>query len=270
MDLFEDKSSPGEALVVPQNIKSQYLICLMPRSGSSLLTELFYKTGKLGNPEEWFNPSAIMPSNIKKHGLKNLKEYIEHSLATHVSPNGVFGFEASFYQLNILMDAVDLFSFMRRPSPVVYISRNNFVSQAVSLYKATETGYFHSTQDSQGDVRREADTEFVYDNTKIKNLVLHILHQEFCFGRLFWKYAIRPLRISYESLVDSMEAIVRGVSEFLSVPLGAEYKLPVMKHKKIGTKVNDAFAEEFVSGNTEFCDFWHRSRGKSNPRQNTL
>ncbi len=239
-----------------QDTLKEYLIAMTPRSGSSWLTELIVTTNVAGNPEEWFNHYHL-DGILKIYQCTTLKDYLRCIKGAQSTPNDVFGLEATFYQLNLLLEGCAFSEIFNNSLKVIYLTRNNFIKQGISLYKAIISDRYHAHQNLI-DI-----PEIPYDAEKIKYWILHILHQEYYWERLFLKEKIAPLRISYEQLVAAPQSCVQQILDCIGVE-DFQYQLPQeTKHQKISDRTSQEFFELFQE-NKDFIEACQKYRGAIN------
>ena len=120
-----------------------YMVCSVPRSGSSLLCELLCNTEVAGAPTEFFDPE-LMRRFRERWGATSFDDYIAKLLSKKTSPNGVFGIKVHWRQLHDLLgssDPAQLFPGLR----YVHIRREDVLRQAVSWVRALQTNQWAST-----------------------------------------------------------------------------------------------------------------------------
>lgn len=121
------------------------LVLATPRSGSTLFCEQLASTGLFGEPAEYLSPLGI--ASFNRHSdtkITDIRQWWRHLERTAVSVNGVFTVKVMVRQYRYwLSKGFDLLSagFDR----VLYVRRNDFVAQAVSLAKARLTDNWTST-----------------------------------------------------------------------------------------------------------------------------
>ncbi len=230
----------------------EYLIAMTPRSGSSWLTELIAKTQLAGNPEEWFNQNNL-DGILKNYQCKNLPDYLKCIKIAQSTPNNIFGTEASFYQLKLVLEGYPLQEIFNHTLKVIYLTRNDFIKQGISLYKAVISEYYHAHQNS-------AQAKFVsYDVSQIKQWILNILHQEYYWENMFKQEDIKPLRITYEELVADPKDCVKKIVTYVGA--GDNFGLPAQtKHQKISDSSSKDFYDKFQE-NTNFIEACYQHRG---------
>ena len=119
-----------------------YIVCSMPRSGSSLLCDVLAGTELAGAPTEYLDLNQ-MEAFQREWEVSGLEEYLAALRDRKTSPNGVFGLKAHFHQLRDVLGERDLdaeFPGLR----FVYIRRRDHVRQAVSWARANQTGQWAS------------------------------------------------------------------------------------------------------------------------------
>lgn len=264
--LNDGRSFVEKALERP-NPTTVYWIFFTPRSGSSWLADLLESLGFLGKPGEWFNP-GLLPNILKRYACADLFEYVQCMKKSQQSRNGVFGCEITFFQLKLLLDAIaelglDRESIIKaRDDNTIYLYRRDLLAQAISLYKAAETGYFHATQKDEGTHGAHA-TE--YNSEAIWYWLLHVLQQEYGFERTFKELGVNPLSISYEELsIDPHHTLNRICGHVLQSVnfVGMKGRNFVSDHKKLANAVSDEYWYRFYEEYREELEFAIKNRGQ--------
>lgn len=238
--------------------RKTYGIFFTPRSGSSWLTDMISRTGRLGRPEEWFNPSFV-PRVAQSVNAGNLADYVK-MLKRKQAPGGIFGFEITYYQmLSTFGSEAAFLAQFPAATPAFFLVREDIVLQAVSLAKSVATSVYHSVGTPEEEIGR-SDAEFEYDVGTIEHWLAHILDQEVRFERFFARNGVRPVRFSYELMMaigrdELLNWFARELGEpadgFASVEEG---------HRKIGTEKNREFADRFSRENPRFLEAVARRR----------
>lgn len=149
-----------------ETVKHDYLILFNGRTGSSWLTSVL--SGHLGNPEEYLNPEFLRDVAIRA-GSDNPRK-IMLGLRGLTQSNGVFGIEATSEHIELFGE--DIFFSCFKNLKVFHLWRENLVAQAVSLYRAVSTGYFHS---HEGTAKKEDPT---YNGMALFNWYTYLAHVE--------------------------------------------------------------------------------------------
>jgi trehalose 2-sulfotransferase len=176
---------------------------LIPRSGSTWLTELATNTGALGVPHEWFNDNWIytdepvlgcLPSRLR--GIAEVNEYVD---AIVDEGQGIAGLQLSVFQAAMLQEMIDSPFDPRWLKACFYLRRRDLAAQAVSLYRSVVSGRFHSYQSTQQHIQAFKAVEYDHDN--IIKWLHFIIDCEQQFSQLFRSCRIRPISLFYEDLL---------------------------------------------------------------------
>jgi LPS sulfotransferase NodH len=194
-----------------------FVVCALPRSGSSLLCELLARTELAGAPTEFFEPNQRHRFE-RTWSVRTLDRYVREMVARKTTPNGVFGLKALYHQL---IDAVggrspgDLFPNVR----YVYVRRHDHVRQAVSFARAIQTDQWASVHPAGGG-------EPVFDAAQIGELIAWIRSEEELWEEFFRREGSPPLRLLYEEFVESIDETLAEVLRFLDVDVPAGFQPP--------------------------------------------
>jgi len=249
-DVFEAIAA-GEA-------KHKYCIAFTARSGSTWLGNLIQRSGILGIPKEWFNPDAAQ-NTVQASACRDLPQYYQYLKSARKNAD-VFGMELTWPQAQLVFNSgyPKLFNDIQH---WFYLRRKDYVAQGVSLYKAVQSGHFHSTQNG-------SEEEIVsYDGEMIAAYTLRILATEFNYETFFGRRRIKPEVLWYEELISSTgEAVLKRFIDVLQLPESA-YKhvnlgAPKSKFKKVGNEQNELMASQFNREHAEFVAYWDQHRGK--------
>jgi LPS sulfotransferase NodH len=135
------------------------VILATPRSGSTLLGQGLQASGLAGDPKEFFGHK--MPFWMERWGTPELESYVARLVRSRSTVNGVFGAKLLYQQLqhfeslarqNPQLNDQSLASILDQLFPnlhLIWVSRNDKVRQAISWFKARQTGVWGQ------DARRE-------------------------------------------------------------------------------------------------------------------
>jgi trehalose 2-sulfotransferase len=205
----EFEGSPPPAL--------SFVVCSLPRSGSSLLCDVLASTELAGAPSEYFDANQ-MDEFRRTWGVTTFEQYVEALIAKKTSPNGVFGVKAHYHQLLDSFPGGDLSELFPNVHHV-YITRADHVRQAVSFARATQTERWSSLQDA-------ATTQAVYSAAEIASLIEWIEREEVAWERYLAESRAPVLRVVYEDLVADIDGTVVEVMRFLEIELPPGFVVP--------------------------------------------
>lgn len=240
--------------------KSVYCIGFTPRSGSSWLGGILSKSGVLGDPLEYFNAATpeLARYAIPQSGATDVREYFRYLKAVRQTKN-VFGVEMAYQHVSKLVDEgygdmlddIDEWFLLRR---------RDYIAQAVSLYRASESGVFHAYQ------QKETIPETPYNGDKIAGFALAALTSEYLFDAFFTKRGISPLAIWYEDMLEmtpiQMVEIFTQPLEISSAGIADPKNLEDRdSFRKLSDEHSTYLAERFRQEKPEFLKYWDKNRG---------
>src|SRR3954452_1542773 len=120
-----------------------YMVCAIPRSGSSLLCELLGSTGVAGDPQEYFGPLR-MASLQEEWGVAGLDRYVGELRVRTSGANGLFGFKAHYTQLRAAIGKVEAVTEFFPCLRLVDVRRRDVLRQAISYERAQQTRQWSS------------------------------------------------------------------------------------------------------------------------------
>jgi trehalose 2-sulfotransferase len=234
-----------------------YLVCATPRSGSTLLCHELDRTGLAGHPQEYFEAlrrSGLprrpheyfdpddhaniverlafreMPDGSARPSLlwhpATYGKYLAWALEEGTTPNGVFGAKLMWGYLGDfaeLLRGIDgmagraIPDLLERAFPglrYIQITRQDKVRQAVSLWKAVQTQAWKREPGAQ----ETHAVEPVFSFRAINYLVQMLSAHDASWDAYFLGLGYEPLKITYEELAESTEAVVARVLGHLGIP----------------------------------------------------
>jgi LPS sulfotransferase NodH len=221
----QDSQIPENCAEAATHIHTSYLVCATPRSGSSLLCEVLTNSGLAGRPEEYFWKSFEAEWS-ERWDASDYGEYLECALHEGTTANGVFGAKIMWAHLeyfthqlrclrgNDVSTVPDLLSSLFPGLHYIYISRQDTVRQAVSLWRALQTWEWNKTDQSDSD-RPEA----VFDFAAIDHLVQEIDAHNAGWKQFFQEHGIEPYTLVYEELTLDPERHARDILLALGIPV---------------------------------------------------
>ncbi|HEY6924792.1 MAG TPA: Stf0 family sulfotransferase [Steroidobacteraceae bacterium] len=222
--------------------RRSYIIACTPRSGSHLLADGLTSTAIAGYPVErfprftagtTFTPAqrdalVFEPPPESSYDAEQDRDYIERVLAEGTSANGVFGVSIHWFQVNDAVRRLKSYlqahdggphEILSRSFPglsYIWLRRRDKVAQAVSWYKAIQTGRYVKTRDG-ADSGQRSTPGIAFDYSAIQTYWTALRSSERGWERFFATQAIKPLVLDYETLCIDYEMCVRNVLDFLGL-----------------------------------------------------
>jgi LPS sulfotransferase NodH len=245
-DINQELIRELEKIVEPT---TKYIIAMTPRSGSSHLCDVMKNTELFGSPGE-FLPAEFIPKILLRAPANNADDYLVNVLKVLQSANGVSGVKTSWFQFQLFCGALKNRSVIRK-FKYIYLVRRDVAAQAVSLYRATESSFFH-TNINHSEVVINKNEQLEYDYEKINKWHKHIIAQEDGWQNYFSKNGIFPLYITYEDIESDVAGVVKRIAAYIGLPPGATDSISAESiFKKIGNRKNVEWTCKFVLENDE-------------------
>jgi LPS sulfotransferase NodH/GT2 family glycosyltransferase len=246
--------------VTVTTVRSSYLICSNPRSGSWLLAEGLRATERAGRPEEYFNPSA-RATYLRQFGLGadvSPDHWLERVIDAGTTANGVFGAKVHRMHIGELLalvrdvtgdrQSVDA-AVLAAAFPgltLVHHDRLDRLGQALSWYRALATGRWWQVGDTAGAPipdpltsarpsaapRGERDGRPLELDPAIVDGLRRRLDREEREWRDFFRTAELPLlQTTYEQLTRDYEGTIRAIVEEVSGSPASPPARPVLERQ---------------------------------------
>jgi LPS sulfotransferase NodH len=199
------------------SVQTVYMVCSVPRSGSSLLCELLLSTGVAGAPTEYLEHSVV-DGFTQAWGLDSFASYLAALRDRKTSPNGVFGLKVHFSQWVDNRERAEVRA-LADGARFVAIYRRDKLRQAISYWRAVQTEQWASVHPTPA-----REPEFDYE--QIRAYLDRIHAEEQGWESLFAERGAQPLRLDYEDLVAAPEQTVHSVLDFLEIRQVPETPLP--------------------------------------------
>jgi LPS sulfotransferase NodH len=201
-----------------------YLLCITPRSGSSMLADVLGRTGSVGAAKEHVRVRAPLSKWMAKCGdLAGCFAELGSN-----APAGYFGIKGDLYQMFPLISE----GAFAGPGCIfkhIYLTRRDTLGQAISLARAVKTNEWHSHD------APVADPELTL--AEIVSQFRYIRQMEADWETVFTALRVAPLRLCYEDLIAEPALIFEQVRQYLNVnwlvdPAGivSEYQQISVRH----------------------------------------
>lgn len=226
-----------------------YMLATVPRTGSSWLSHVLWRTGCLGAPLEYLNFDKAGPYFFA-HDAPDEQNWLWRSvLRRRTSPNGVFGVKCFPMQLEALHQSnpgllSEIWSTLLpadRSGRIIYLARRDRTAHAISYARATISGIWRKEQETG------ARAEPNYSAAALATAEQWIESQSAGWEDMFDNLRIDPLRLWYEDVAAKPDEAVRKVADYLGVTLdpAAIVQIPsVEKQSEAGSR---AWAEQHRS-----------------------
>jgi trehalose 2-sulfotransferase len=210
-------------------VRSSYLICATPRTGSYFLCDLLTATGVAGRPTEYLLP-GYRRQRTQEWEISTYPEYHEHTLAAGTTANGIFGTKVHGGQMLLflrLATGKPWLCYEERhpvveewfPNPTyIWIRRRDRVAQGISWVKASQSHVWWDSDVDPSPPIGTPDPESVrFDFDAIDRAIESLTHWDAEWRTFFDAAGIDPVIISYEDLLDDSRGCVDRVLAALGI-----------------------------------------------------
>jgi len=229
--------------------KRACLLCITPRSGSTYLSTVLSSTGRMGINAEFMNPGhpdespVSMRKAVEGNGLTSLQSYIQHVIQRFSTPNGVFTMKGDLYQYLPLIRNRLIRSGLKNVN-FVYITRQDLVLQAISLYRATRSGQWSSMHAKQDEV--------VFDDAAIIEQLEYIVRMMGRWELMFAVLGISPWRVTYEEIVAQPADVVRKIASLTGVD--SDLTIKESHLRQLRDELSEEFAQSIRSSANQYIE----------------
>ncbi len=223
-----------------------YLIAITPRSGSTMLCDLLTQTNLMGKPNEYLNPDYINDRINKYSDKKSLAEMFTKTIEYGMNNKKMFGIKASYYQVEPFIEK-KIFNILLPNIKVINLFRRNILKQAISLYIAAETKFFHTGDNEEK--RSELLNNLKFDKNKIFNRISEIYQEELGWISYLDNNSYSYLKLFYEDNIKDMNKIIKMILLYNGIEEEVALKTIIKesKFKKISNTINDDFYKQYLS-----------------------
>lgn len=234
-----------------------YLLCSMPRSGSTLLTRLLHETGRMGTPIEYFDRTDVYRVLRERWGCPTVECYIACLHRHRTTSDGLFGAKVHWFQLRELEEL--LFgedrlrathghacehAVVERVFPscrFVHVTRGDRDRQAVSWAIAAQTEMWRLVP---GEGPPPVEPEYRFREIEARRRLLDASDQH--WDAFLAEVGAGVLRITYEDLVADREGVVRAVAAHVGADLDGVVVPPPHLRRQADDR-NEAFLERYLA-----------------------
>jgi len=213
--------------------KPAVMIAMTPRTGSTHLCAALGQTEGVAPPTEIFNPrSWVLHAEMARRGVGLFADYVR---SFNADSGPCFFFKTSW------QDFSPVAAFHRQIFPnlsVVYLDRKDVIAQAVSLYRAAETGTWHVPR---GQKLTAPAGELGHLNfSQLEKWLETIEAEKRGWKRFFAAEGITPMPLFYEDFAADVTKAIAAISDFLGVVLNRDIG-PEVGFQKLGDVASEAW-----------------------------
>lgn len=225
-----------------------YVIAESPRSGSQLLADLLWRSGRMGAPGEYLNAEHTIPRLMERFALGavdrpgGMEAYLRALVQHRTSPNGVFGLKAHFNQVRPHLHRASLRRLLRR-SQFVWLRRRDVLGQAISYLVALRSGRWRQLRGSD-----PLDQRLEFSDRAIDRAVATIEADERLWQIAFEANRIEPLVVWYEDIVADPDPVCRAICQLVGVTPERPFRLADSPLERQSEPVKAAWRRRFVAG----------------------
>jgi trehalose 2-sulfotransferase len=244
--------------------QTSYLVLATPRSGSTLLGQGLQASGLAGDPKEFFGHK--MSFWMERWQTPALPAYTARLCQVRATANGVFGAKLLYRQLLHLetlarrepeLADLPLPEILQRLFPdlhLVWVTRQDKVRQAISWFKARQTGVWGQDQGQSapklGRAWRLGDEplqpgELAFDYEGIATLVRQAEAEDAAMGQFFATSGIAPYRVVYEEFSPRYEETIVALLIWLGITPPPDLTLPDPRTVKLADDRTDEWVTRF-------------------------
>lgn len=245
-----------------------YILAAGPRTGSHLLSDALTATGIAGRPREWlprYTQETLPRTADDRWRLVTQSpadptydpaddaERIRRFMAAGTTGNGVFGVVIHWLLQQNAVQRLRTFVGTSETAPhrvfssafpnlsYIWLRRRDRVAQAVSWYKAIQTGVYLGKHDKGGAGEDEA---LHFDYAKIRYLLTALTSFENAQERFFSSSGLAPLVLFYEDLSAQYVSTIRSILDFLQLDAGG-VEIDAPKREKYADAQSREWIEQF-------------------------
>jgi trehalose 2-sulfotransferase len=242
-----------------------YLVLATPRSGSTLLGQGLQATGVAGDPKEFFGHK--MAFWMERWGTSSLPEYAARLVEKRSTANGMFGAKLLYRQLVHLeglarqepeLGALPLPEALNRLFPhlhLIWATREDKVRQAISWFKARQTGVWGQDADREevklGRAWRLGEEplqpgELAFDFDGIAALLRQAKEEDAAIGRFIAESGLPSYRVVYEEFSPRYEEMVVDLLRWMGVSAPDDLTIAKPRTVKLADDRTDEWVERFL------------------------
>jgi trehalose 2-sulfotransferase len=229
-------------------------MCGTPRTGTTLLCQYLTSTEVAGRPHSYFRKQNMMSWaeswRILTNETYSFSDYLIAARAAASTENGTIGIRVMWGTLeemtaelgqlypNLVRDDLALLEKAFGGLKFIYLYRNDVIAQAISLYRAEQTGHWHTVEGQKP--KQPPVFDFDAINSRLEMLEQHNL----AWKNWFQKVDVKPLAINYEELSADPIGSTKRVLEFLELELPHHKQLQAA-NQRLADETTTQWIEQF-------------------------
>ena len=226
-----------------------YMLASVPRTGSTYLSHLLWRTGCLGAPLEYLNFDPAGPYFFAATSAENQSWLWESVVRRRTSPNGIFGVKCFPAQLQALQDGnpqllqqvMSLLTGDGAGAKVVLLERADRDAHAISYARATLSGVWRREQEASGNTTVE------FSQLAVERARQALDAQENAWTQMLSELRIDPLVLAYEEVVADPGAAVRAVAGYVGATLDPAAAVDIPAVERQSEADSRAWAERYAA-----------------------
>jgi len=254
--------------------KKTYVIASSRRTGGTMLCNMLRKTGGLGFPREYIQEKFTVLADQKRIKAGTV---IVDAMKANQTPNGIFGISTHWSSLEKFKQFVfpslnreeqTLVEDLYHNSSYIYLTRKNKIRQAISDWRAVNTGVFNIQLNDKDAVKEKYSEQISYNYKLIKRHLKNFIKEDEEWKKFFQRNNIVPIKISYEEMVQEPEETVSRIASHLGIEFE---KLCVMPDtRKLSDEYTELIHSKFINDiEREYgADILEELEGITNTRKN--
>lgn len=240
-----------------------YLICATPRTGSTLLCQYLSSTEVAGRPHSYFRKQDMASwakgwRILKENGSYDFAEYLIAARAAASTENGVIAIRVMWESLKEIVGELAILypNCLHRDMTLleeafgrlrfIYLCRNDIVAQAISLYRAEQTGYWHTVEG------QKPEQHPAFDFDAIQSRVQILRQQDESWQSWFQTISVEPMIVKYEELSADPVGSVQKVLGFLGVDLPHYRRLEAV-NQRLADDLTNSWIEEYTRQSQQYA-----------------
>jgi LPS sulfotransferase NodH len=204
-DIFPDFDNvlSGEISTVCQ--KPTLILAITARTGSTQLCSVLESMSVFSTPTEILNARGVVQNIVQRTGAKSFVDYLDKLTNTDTP---YFAFKTSWSDFAPLSQAYrSIFPKVQ----FIFLDRFDVVAQAISLYKAMETGQWHSLTSAKYDVTNLSAEQI--DVSRVQSLMKTLMDEKLQWERFFFSNELFVRHLYYEIIKDDWITAAKLIAE---------------------------------------------------------